>query len=181
MALSFEEVMQHMADRDSYHSNGNTVGQDVAAGERLLSYLRGMQLSPIAPGKEEDGGPCPDFNGMPAEEEATKKALSEASSGFGLIGYSRDRLLAMAASSSTPPPPPPGLRRKLGQYPAMRSRRTTEVEAAQQPPEMRKSRGRAKTEVSLALPVLPNGLAFTYDPVLGVWIPRSRPEDGKGV
>ena len=180
MALSFEEVMQHMADRDPYHSNGNTGGQDVA-GERLMSYLRGMQLSPSAPGKEEDSGPCPDFNGMPAEEEDIKKAMSEASSGFGLIGYSRDRLLAMAASSSTPPPPPPGLRRKLGQYPAMRSRRTTEVEAAQQLPEMRKNRGRAKTEACLDLPVMPNGLAFTYDPVLGVWIPRSRPEDAKGV
>ena len=181
MALSFEEVMQHMADREPYHSNGNTGGrgQDVA-GERLMSYLRGMQLSPIAPGKEEDSGPCPDFNGMPAEEEAIKKAPSEASSGFGLIGYSRDRLLAMGASS-TPLPPPPGLRRKLGQYPAMRSKRTTEVEAAQQLPEIRKNRARAKTEASLDLPVLPNGLAFTYDPVLGVWIPRSRPEDGKGV
>ena len=180
MALSFEEVMQHMADRDPYHSNGNTSGQDVAAGERLLSYLRGMQLSPSDPGKEEDSEQCPDFNGMPAEEDDIKMAMTEASSGLGLIGYSRERLLAMGASS-TPPPPPPGLRRKLGQYPAMRSKRTTEVEAAQQLPEMRKNRGRAKTEATLDLPVLPNGLAFTYDPVLGVWIPRSRPEDGKGV
>ena len=183
---SLDEVMQRMANSDPYHSNGINGGLD-AVGERLMSLLCGMQLSPSAHVQEEDRGPCSDSNGMPTEDQAEddiQSATSAVFSGSGHIGYPRDRLLAINASSMPSAATPPGLKSKLKLYPAMRPKRTTEIEEVKLP-EVRKFRKKTKsltqTGTTIELPVLPNGLAFTYDPVLGVWIPRSRPEDMKGV
>ena len=182
---SLDEVMQRMANSDPYHSNGINGGLD-AVGERLMSLLCGMQLSPSAHVQEEDRGPCSDSNGMPTEDQAEddiQSASSATFSGSGHIDYPRVRLLAINASSSSPLTPPPGLKSKLSQSPAMRPKRPTPQMEEVQLPEVRKYRKKAKapTQTTVDLPVLPNGLAFTYDPVLGVWIPRSRPEDRKSV
>ena len=185
MTASFDEVMQRMANSDPCHSNAINGGQD-ALGEKLMSLLRGVQLSqPSAPGPpEEDRGPFPNFNfnGLPAEDDI-QSASSATFSGSGHIDYPRVRLLAINASSSSPLTPPPGLKSKLSQYPAMRPKRPIPQMEEVQLPEVRKYRKKAKapTQTTVDLPVLPNGLAFTYDPVLGVWIPRSRPEDRKSV
>ena len=113
-----------------------------------------------------------------------QSAFSATFSGSGHIDYPRERLLAINASSMSSAAPPPGLKSKLNQYPAMRPKRTTEMQEVKLP-EVRKFRKKTmsltQTGTTIELPVLPNGLAFTYDPVLGVWIPRSRPEDMKGV
>ena len=182
MAASFDEILLRMANSDPYPANGINGGQDVV-GERLMSLLREMQLSPSAQFLKEDCDPHPDSSGMPSERDIPS-ATAVAFSSSGHIDYTRDRLLAISASS-LPSAPPPGLHRKLNQYPAMRPKRATatEMEDVQQA-EVRKYRKETKSvtkaDVALDLPVLPNGLAFTYDPFLGVWIPRSRPEDVKG-
>ena len=186
MTGSFDEVMQRLANSDPCHNNVIDGGQD-AIGEKLMSLLRGGQLSPTPsdPEPEEDRGPRSKFNGLPTEDDTHSAASAMLTgSGHGHIDYPRDRILALNASSSSAPPTlPPGLKSKLNLYPAMRPKRATPQMEEVQLPEVRKFRKKTQslTQTAIDLPVLPNGMAFTYDPVLGVWIPRSRPEGMKAV
>ena len=191
---TFDEVMQRMASNEPYHSA--TSGHD-AIGEKLMSLLRGVQLSPSCPeGAEGDGGeggPRPGAGGV--DNGLAPEDIRSSSCTFGgscHIEYSRGRLLDLdnatcsdASTSGSVGPLPIGLKNKLDQYPALRPKRMPSQRKEKRLPEPRKKGKKAKKaqapSIAFDLPVLPTGLAFTYDSILGVWIPRSRPEDAKGV
>jgi len=187
---TFDEVMQRMANSEPYH--GATNDRD-AIGEKLMLLLRGVQLSPSRPETGGDGEECgPQSHPGGVDNEVSPDDIQSSScafSGSGHIEYSRGRLLDLnnatcsgVSTNGSVGPLPIGLKNKLDQYPALRPKR---MPSQSQLPEPRKKRKKAKKAqpptVAFDLPVLPTGLAFTYDSILGVWIPRSRPEDAKGV
>lgn len=182
---TFDEVMQRMASSEPYHS---ATSDHDAIGEKLMLLLRGVQLSPSRPEAEGDGEErAPRLGGVdnglsPEDIQSSSCAFS----GSGHIEYSRGRLLDLnnaTCSGASVGPLPIGLKNKLDQYPALRPKRRMPSQSQREEPRKKRKKAKKAQPPSIAfdLPVLPTGLAFTYDSILGVWIPRSRPEDAKGV
>jgi hypothetical protein len=181
MMNAIDKIMQEMADNAILEKS--TPNGDVAAdaGLRLLAMLQGRsQLNVRAPAYVD----MTKMPAMPGQNKMQMTAMpcipprleSPSASSATVVQYDRQRLVDIGASMAERKPP--GLAAKLEEFPQIRPQQM-EVGGGHTLDKVNKYKAAERTprtpNIVDTLPLRPNALIFTWDPILQVWVPRSRP------